>query len=69
MLDQVVEITASGIEGGVFPAHPEGGTAWLHHVSCWYCDPDGLGTSSARARWERKRDDPALGAYVALVER
>ncbi len=68
LLDDVVEVTAGGIEGGLFPAHPEGGTAWLHHVSCRYCDPDGLGTASARARWERKRHDPVLGGYLALAE-
>jgi RecB family exonuclease len=64
----VIAVAAAGIEGGLFPAHPEGGTGWLRFVSCWYCDPDGLGTSSARARWERKRADPALAGYVALAE-
>jgi hypothetical protein len=40
----------------------------MHFISCWYCDPDGLGTSSARSRWERKRACPELEDYVALTE-
>jgi hypothetical protein len=67
-LDRVVDVAATGIEGGLFPARPEGGTAWLQYVSCWYCDPDGLGTSAARSRWERKRDAAALARYVELTE-
>jgi hypothetical protein len=64
----VVGLAAAGIEGGMFPCHPEGGTGWMHFISCWYCDPDGLGTSSARSRWERKRACPELEDYVALTE-
>jgi RecB family exonuclease len=67
-LDRVVGVAAAGIEGGIFPCHPEGGTGWMHFISCWYCDPDGLGTSSARSRWERKRACPELEDYVALTE-
>ena len=33
-----------------------------------YCDPDGLGAAEHRDRWERKRHDPRLAAYLALVE-
>ncbi len=37
-------------------------------MQCGYCNPDGLGHGEARTRWERKRADPALKVYVALVE-
>jgi len=55
------------ISAGLFPAKAPDAPdfAW---VQCPYCNPDGLGHGEARARWERKRHDPALAALVGLVE-
>ena len=40
----------------------------LHRV-CRTAIPDGLGAKEHRDRWERKRHDPRLAAYLALVDR
>jgi len=37
-------------------------------VTCPYCNPDGLGHSDVRSRWEAKRLAPQLVDYTALVE-
>ena len=37
-------------------------------VQCAYCNPDGIGHGDNRDRWERKRHDPVLKDYLALVE-
>ncbi|ACQ79826.1 ATP-dependent nuclease subunit B-like protein [Beutenbergia cavernae DSM 12333] len=59
-------LTAS-ISRGWFPAiapdKPD--FAW---VQCPYCNPDGLGHSETRERWERQRRDPRLAPLVALVD-
>lgn len=57
----------SGIEAGVFPNHPNtvSSKPW---VDCDSCDPDGLGITELRARWERKRHDDALTGYADLAE-
>lgn len=72
--DDVLAITVAtlamivdGVEAGVFPPHPDGAGTFFY-VSCEVCDPDGLGTVELRSHWDRKRDDPALAGYVALVE-
>jgi hypothetical protein len=54
--------------GGLFPHRPPADDGWGDRVPCAYCDPDGLGTGEHRDRWARKRTDPRLAAYVALVE-
>jgi RecB family exonuclease len=56
-----------GMAGGLFPHRPPD-EGWSNRVLCSFCDPDGLGVSELRERWARKRDDPRLAAYVALVE-
>ncbi|MGH3096560.1 MAG: PD-(D/E)XK nuclease family protein [Streptosporangiales bacterium] len=57
----------ASITAGLFPARapaaPDFG--W---VQCPYCNPDGIGHSEVRGRWERKRHDPILRAYAQLVE-
>lgn len=62
-----LETLVSSIAAGLFPARaPEvPDFAW---IQCPYCNPDGIGHSEVRARWERKRLAPALRSYVALVE-
>jgi RecB family exonuclease len=66
---ETLAIVAEGIASGVLPQRPSQkpwpGWGW---VDCAYCDPDGLGQKDARSRWERKRRDPRLSAYVGLVE-
>jgi RecB family exonuclease len=64
---ETLGVIADGIAGGVFPQRPSRQPGW-GFVDCPYCDPDGLGHKEARARWERKRDDPALSAYTGLTE-
>jgi hypothetical protein len=51
-----------GIEAGLFPARPER-PGWRLWPSCWYCEPDGLGTATRWAEWERKRHDPVLAPW------
>jgi ATP-dependent helicase/nuclease subunit B len=62
-----MESIASGIASGVFPAHPSDQPVW-GWVDCWFCTPDGLSDQHVRRDWERKRDDPVLNGYVALIE-
>jgi len=64
-----VAVIASGLAAGLFPHRPPEDDGWAGFVSCGYCDPDGLGTGELRERWDRKRTDPRLGDYVAMVER
>ncbi len=60
-------VIADSIAAGLFPQRPPETPSW-GFVECPYCDPDGAGHKEARSRWERKRHDPALYAYVALAE-
>jgi hypothetical protein len=64
---RTMAVIVDGIRAGVFPARPSADrpAPW---VACWYCSPDGLHTTEVRRAWERKRGDPALAAYVSLVE-
>jgi RecB family exonuclease len=59
----------AGIETGVFPNHPDptvvSSSPW---IDCHSCDPDALGITELRGRWERKRADPALADYADLAE-
>jgi RecB family exonuclease len=64
---RTLRVIVDGIAGGLFPAHPTDKTT-QPFVDCWFCDPDGMGVADRRGDWERKRDDPALAAYVQLVE-
>jgi RecB family exonuclease len=61
-------VIADGIEAGLFPHRPPKDNGWSGYIECSYCDPDGMGTKSHFGRWQRKRDDPRLAAYVTLVE-
>jgi RecB family exonuclease len=56
-----------GVEAGVFPNYPtaKSTTPW---VECDYCDPDNLGVTELRRRWERKQSDPALAPYAELLD-
>jgi hypothetical protein len=61
-------VIADGIAGGLFPHRPPDGDGWAGYIECSYCDTDGLGVKEVRDRWERKRRDPRLGRYLALVD-
>jgi len=53
-----------GIEAGWFPQFPEppGFRLW---IACEHCDPDGIGTDDAWARWSAKRNDPRSARWFA----
>ena len=42
---------------------------YQHYVSCWFCEPDGLGTAGPWAEWERKRPRPVAGPVGARAAR
>jgi RecB family exonuclease len=63
-----VTVIADGIAGGLFPHRPPDDDGWGNHIPCQYCDPDGLGAGDHRERWDRKRTDPRLAGYVAMIE-
>lgn len=65
---QVLAVIADGIAGGLFPARAPEDQPWLDWIPCDYCDPDGLGAKRRRNEWTRKKQDPQLAAYLALVE-
>lgn len=56
-----------GIAAGVFPSYPRA-TSTTPYVECPYCDPDNLGVSELRRNLDRKREDPALAAFLGLAE-
>ena len=62
-----MQVLVTGIRGGLFPARPpvQDNPAY---VACHFCDPDGIGTGNARARWLQKKTDPRLAELVALIE-
>jgi hypothetical protein len=64
---ETVQTIVSGIRSGLFPARPPR-DADVTYVQCRYCNPDGIGYGTGRARWESVRHDPRLSALVALVE-
>jgi len=64
---QTLQAIVSGIEHGAFPNHPVT-TSSSPRWDCPYCDPDRLGVTELRARWDRKRADPALARYADRVE-
>jgi ATP-dependent helicase/nuclease subunit B len=65
--EEVVGLLARSMRDGVFPHRPPE-TADHGWTQCPYCNPDRIGHTEARERWERKRRDPLLAQYVGLVE-
>lgn len=59
-----------GIDSGVFPSYPRASstTPRVSPDHCGFCDPDGLGVADLRRQLERKRSDPALKRFFALVD-
>lgn len=66
LVTEAIDTIVMGIGAGTFPAHPVDRPTW-GWVDCWYCTPDGLSDQHARREWERKKNDPALAVYGALL--
>jgi len=66
-LAATVDVLVRSIAGGLFPQRPPQ-SADFAYVQCQYCNPDGIGHTANRERWERQRHDPKLGELVALLE-
>jgi RecB family exonuclease len=62
-----LDVIVSSIAAGFFPPKAPEVPDFLW-VQCPYCNPDGLGHSEVRARWERKRHDPTLERLVRLID-
>lgn len=58
---------AEGIRAGLFVARPAA-PGFQYRVECWYCQPDGLGTTERHPEWERKRRDPRGTRWFAELE-
>lgn len=66
-LTRTIDVLARSIANGLFPPRPPK-EADFAYVQCPYCNPDGIGHSTGRERWERQRHDPALRELVGLIE-
>lgn len=64
---ETLSVLVGSIAAGLFPAKAPDVPDFLW-VQCPYCNPDGIGHTDTRDRWERKRHDPALRELLALVE-
>jgi ATP-dependent helicase/nuclease subunit B len=62
-----LDVIVSSIAAGLFPPKAPEVPDFLW-VQCSYCNPDGIGHGEVRARWDRKRFDPALERLVRLIE-
>jgi len=61
---KMVEIIASGIEQGLFPANP--GSTDNQAENCQYCDFDRICPANRDLLWERKSQSPELATYLKL---
>jgi hypothetical protein len=60
-------VLVHSVASGLFPLRaPE--VPDFARVQCEYCNPDGIGHTENRDRWERKRRDPVLNELVSLIE-
>ncbi len=57
----------AGIEAGAFHALPPPRDD-TGYVSCWACDPDGLGAADLRRACDRKAADPALAPWLGDLD-
>ncbi|MEV6283408.1 PD-(D/E)XK nuclease family protein [Kribbella sp. NPDC051770] len=62
-----LDVIVSSIAAGHFPAKAPEIPDFLW-TQCPYCNPDGIGHSEARARYDRKRFDPTLERLVRLID-
>ncbi len=63
-----IDAIVTGIERGLFPAHPQEPVSYQHFVPCDFCDPDGLGTKDGYQRWLTIKHTPELTPYLDLIE-
>ena len=62
---EVIRAVADGIAAGMFVARPRNtGNRW----GCESCEGYGGSNADVEQRWESKRDDPALAAYLRLID-
>ncbi|WP_132156346.1 PD-(D/E)XK nuclease family protein [Kribbella antiqua] len=64
---ETLDVIVSSIAAGFFPPKAPEIPDFLW-VQCPYCNPDGIGHSEVRARWDRKRHDPTLERLVRLID-
>jgi ATP-dependent helicase/DNAse subunit B len=64
---ETLDVIVSSIAAGSFPPKAPEVPDFLW-VQCPYCNPDGIGHSEVRARWDRKRHDPTLSRLVRLID-
>ncbi|GAB2647688.1 PD-(D/E)XK nuclease family protein [Kribbella swartbergensis] len=64
---ETLDIIVSSIAAGYFPPKAPEVPDFLW-VQCPYCNPDGIGHSEVRARWDKKRLDPTLERLVRLID-
>lgn len=64
---ETLDVIVSSIAAGYFPPKAPEVPDFLW-VQCPYCNPDGIGHSEVRARWDRKRHDPTLSRLVRLID-
>ncbi|MEU4607234.1 PD-(D/E)XK nuclease family protein [Kribbella sp. NPDC023972] len=64
---ETLDVIVSSIAAGYFPPKAPEVPDFLW-VQCHYCNPDGIGHSEVRARWDRKRYDPTLSRLVQLID-
>jgi len=60
---EVVEIIASGIEQGIFPANPGAPDS---RENCRYCDFKRICPANIDLLWERKAQDPKIAHYLSF---
>ncbi len=64
---RALDVLVRSIAAGLFPPKPPE-VADFGWVQCPYCNPDGIGHSENRERWERKRADPVLRELITLID-
>lgn len=65
---EAIERIVTGIEQGLFPAHPQEPVSYQQYVPCEFCDPDGLGTKDGYQRWLAIKDEAGLATYLDLID-
>jgi hypothetical protein len=60
---EVVTVLVDGVEQGLFPARPGD-----KNKNCKFCDFQSMCPGDREVSWNKVRDAPELGSYVALTE-
>jgi RecB family exonuclease len=64
---EALAVIADGLAGGLFPSRPADDGYFSGFNPCPWCDPDFLGVTDLRDRWQRKLGDPRLTGYLRLT--